>query len=194
MAGFVARWPCLDTTSLHEPAWPGASQVRGIYLRTRVACRKPGPRHLSQAAVAVARTAPAGLVPLDDLGEPDDGHDVVRADLAPVDLLEEVNRLLRAPEFGVVVLDVTRGELPDPLYLDVVDHRREHLLARLVPESHRDPDELPAPVFHALVAEPDRRGLAAELELVDEDRGIEVQDVQGRGDPGAMVGREYTAD
>src|SRR5688572_33472473 len=45
------------------------------------------------------------LVALEDRGEADDGDRVVRAHLAAVDLLEEVNRLLDAAELRVVVLD-----------------------------------------------------------------------------------------
>ena len=67
---------------------------------------------------------------LDDLREADHGDGVVVVDRAAVDLREEVDRLLEAAELGVVVLDVARGELLDPLHLDVVDHRGEDLLAR----------------------------------------------------------------
>ena len=129
---------------------------------------------------------------LDHLREADHGHDVVGADLAPVDLLEEVDGVLDPAELGVVVLDVARGQLPHPLDLDVVDHGREDLLARLVAVADGDPDQLAAAVLHALVAEPDRRRLAATLELVHEDRGVEVEHVHGcRGAAGRRRASVY---
>src|SRR3954469_21198666 len=67
---------------------------------------------------------------LDDLREPHDRHGVVERHLTVVDLLEEVHELLRPAELGVVVLDVTRRQVLDPLDLHVVDHRMEELLAR----------------------------------------------------------------
>ena len=91
-------------------------------------------------------------------------------DRPAVDLLEELDLVLEPAELGVVVLDVAPRELADLLHLDVVDHRGEDLLARAVAEADRDPDDLAALVLVALVAEPDRRRLAAALELVDEDR------------------------
>src|SRR3954470_21808289 len=118
---------------------------------------------------------------LDDLRKTDDGDEILGRDLATVDLLEKVDRVLDAAELRVVVLDVAGRELAHPLYLDVVDHGREDLLARLMAVADRDPDKLPPAVLHALVAQPDRRGLAPALELVYEDRGVEVQDVQGQG-------------
>src|SRR6185436_13482476 len=90
-------------------------------------------------------------------------------------------RVVDPPELGIVMLDVARGQLPYALHLDIVDDGREDLLARLVAVSDRDPDELAAPVLHALVAQPDRGGLATALELVHEHRRVEVQDVQGQG-------------
>src|SRR5690348_928375 len=114
---------------------------------------------------------------LDDLREADHRHQVAGVDRAAVDLFEEVDLVLEAAELGVVVLDVAAGELVQALHLDVVDHRGEDLLARAVAEADRDPDHLAALVLVALVPEPDRRGLATALELVDEDRGIEVEHV-----------------
>src|SRR4051812_48913570 len=114
---------------------------------------------------------------LDDLGEADHRHQVVVGDRAAVDLLEEALGLLEAAKLGVVVLDVAAAELGDALDLDVVDHRGEDLLARAVAEADRDPDDLAALVLVALVAEPDRRRLAAALQLVDEDGRIEVEDI-----------------
>src|SRR5215216_6192220 len=77
-------------------------------------------------AVAELRTRP-----FDDLGEADHGDRVLVADRPRVDLLEEVHRLVAPPELRVVVLDVARRELLDPLDLDVVDHGGGDLLARL---------------------------------------------------------------
>src|SRR5256884_2762438 len=119
------------------------------------------------------------LGPLEDRREADDRDDVVLRDLAAVDLLEEVHGLLEAAELRVVVLDVPRRELPHPLDLDGVDHRLEDLLARRVLEAHGDQDHVPLAVLGALVAEADRRGLAPALELIDEHRRVEVQDVHG---------------
>src|SRR5690349_15328199 len=114
---------------------------------------------------------------LDDLREADHGDQIVLGDRAAVELLEELDRLLEAAELGVVVLDVAARELAGPLHLDLVDHRREDLLARAVAEPDRDPDDLATLVLVALVPKPDRRRLAASLQLVDEDRGVEVEDV-----------------
>src|SRR2546423_10680671 len=67
---------------------------------------------------------------VDDLREAHDGDGVVERHLAAVDLLEEVDHLLGAPELRVVVLDVARRELLYALDLDLVDDRLEDLLAR----------------------------------------------------------------
>src|SRR5215218_3548922 len=125
-------------------------------------------------SLAVAQVGARGL---DDLREADHRDEVARVDRAAVDLLEEVDLVLEAAELGVVVLDVPARELIQPLYLDVVDHRGEDLLPRTVAKTDRDPDDLAALVLVALVAEPDRRGLAPALQLVDEDRRVKVQDV-----------------
>src|SRR5690348_7201482 len=114
---------------------------------------------------------------LDDLREADHGDDVAGGDRATVDLLEEVDLVLEPAKLRVVVLDVAARELVQPLHLDLVDHRGEDLLPRAVAEADRDPDDLAALVLVALVAEPDRRGLAAALQLIDEDRRVEVQNV-----------------
>src|SRR5690349_4203775 len=114
---------------------------------------------------------------LDDLREADHGHQIVLGHRAAVDLLEEAELLLEAAELRVVVLDVAPGQLAGPLHIDVVDHGGEDLLPRAVAEADGDPDDLAALVLVALVAEPDGRALAAALELVDEDRGIEVENV-----------------
>src|SRR3954453_12386927 len=124
---------------------------------------------------------------LDDLREADHRHLVVLGYRAAVDLLEEAGLLLEAAELGIVVLDVAPAEVAGALDLDVVDHRGEDLLPLAVAEADRDPDDLTALVLVALVAEADRRGLAAALELVDEDRRVEVQDVGAAPHGGASV-------
>jgi hypothetical protein len=98
---------------------------------------------------------------------------------------EIVSTVVEPPELRVVVLDVARREVLDPLHLDVVDHRREDLLARAVPVADRDPDHLAAVVLARLVPEPDRRGLPSPFELIDEDRRIEVEDVERAHPSGA---------
>src|SRR5690606_27925686 len=117
---------------------------------------------------------------LDDLGEADDRDDVLVGDLAAVDLLEEVPHLLVAPELRVVVLDVPGRQLAEALDLDLVDDGLEDLLPRGVPVADR---HQPRRVLAALVrlgAEPDGRGLAAGLELVGEDAGVEVEALHER--------------
>ena len=72
------------------------------------------PESVRPAAVLVLRAADAAQAVLqvrrvlDDLGEADDGDRVLERDVAPVDLLHEVDELLGAAELGVVVLDVAR--------------------------------------------------------------------------------------
>src|SRR3954465_5493388 len=111
----------------------------------------------------------------DDLREPHDRDDVLHRHLLAVDLLEEVDHLLVAAELGVVVLDVAGRQVADALDLDLVDDRVEDLLARrvLVPDGHHH--RLVLLVLVRLVAQADRRRLATPLELVGEDRGVEVQ-------------------
>src|SRR5205814_10051392 len=114
-----------------------------------------------------------------DLREADHGDCVVVADRAAVDLLQEVDLLVQAAELGVVVLDVAWREVAYALDLDRVDDRVEDALARRVLVADRDHDHLALAVLVALVAQADGRRLAAALELVDEDRRIEVQDEHG---------------
>src|SRR5262245_13361158 len=80
----------------------------------------------------------------------------------------------------MVVLDVAPRQLLDLLGLDAVDHGLEDLLPRRVLEPDRDHHHLALAVLLALVAEPDGRGLAALLQLIDEDRGVEVEDEHDR--------------
>src|SRR3954470_8520458 len=117
---------------------------------------------------------------LQDRREAHDRHELVELHLAAVDLLEEVHGLVDAAELGVVVLDVARGKVRDALHVDRVDHGVEDLLPRRVLEADRDHHHVALLVLGALVAEPDRGGLAAALELVDEDRRVEVEDVHRR--------------
>src|SRR5260221_12647811 len=97
---------------------------------------------------------------LDDLGEADHRDDVVGANGAAIDLLEELDLVLQPAELRVVVLDVARRDVADPLHLDVVDHRGEDFLARAVTDANRDPDDLTTLVLAALVADSERAGLA----------------------------------
>src|SRR4029078_6322408 len=129
-----------------------------------------------RAAAARRGVVQVGRV-LDDLREADHGDGVLQRHLAAVDLLEEVDQLVRAAELGVVVLDLARGEVLDALDLDVVDDRVEELLARRVLVAHGDQDELVLAVLVPLVAQADRRRLAAPLHLVREDGRIEVEDL-----------------
>jgi hypothetical protein len=124
---------------------------------------------------------------LDDLREADHGDDVVGADGAAVDLFEELDLVLEPAKLRVVVLDVARREIADLLHLDVVDHRGEDFLARAVTETDGNPDHLATLVLAGLVAEPDRRRLATSLELVDENRGVEVEHVDPAAHGGASV-------
>src|SRR5215213_9479777 len=132
--------------------------------------RRASPAARTSASVLQAADAEAPLGELrrvlDDLREAHDGHDVVVGDLPPVDLLEEVLHLLVAAELGVVVLDVAGRQLTELLDLDLVDHGLEDLLAGRVLVPDRDHDGLVLLVLVRLVAEADRGGLAAALELV----------------------------
>src|SRR3954454_2199064 len=112
-----------------------------------------------------------------DLAEAHDGDDVVGRHRSPVDLLEEVLHLVLAAELGVVVLDVARREVLETLDLDLIDDRLEDLLSRRVLVADRHQHGLVLLVLVGLVAEPDRGRLAAALELVGEDRRVEVQDL-----------------
>src|SRR6187551_1832594 len=134
--------------------------------------------------LSVAEVRPRGL---DDLREADHRDYVVGTDGPAVDLLEELDLVLEPAELRVVVLDVARREGVDPLHLDVVDHRGEDFLARAVAEADRDPDHLAALVLAGLVTKPDRCGLATALQLVDENRGIEVEHVDAAAHGGASV-------
>jgi hypothetical protein len=93
-----------------------------------------------------------------------------------------VDELLGAAELGVVVLDLARRQVLDPLDLDAVDHRVKELLARRVLVADRDQDDLVLPVLVALVAQADGRGLAPALHLVGEHRRVEVEDLHGAAD------------
>src|SRR5262249_2293317 len=113
--------------------------------------------------------------------EANDGDRLVRADLAPVDLPHEAEGLVDPAKLGVVVLDVAWGKVGGPLDLDVVDDRGEQLLAWAVLVADGHPRELAALVLARLVAEPDRRGLAATAQLIGERRREEVESVKAVG-------------
>src|SRR4051794_24007393 len=103
------------------------------------------------------------------------------ADRAAVDLLEEVDLLVEAAELGVVVLDVARRQVANALDLDRVHHRLEDALARRVLVADRDEHDLALLVLVRLVAEANRRCLAALAQLVDEQGRVEVEDEHGAG-------------
>src|SRR5215208_5528950 len=110
------------------------------------------------------------------LTRPGGSHALLDLGRAVRDLREEVHHLVEPAELGVVVLDVARGQLGYALDLDRVDHGLEDLLAWRVLEADGDQDDLALAVLLALVAQPDRGRLAAPLELIDEDRRVEVED------------------
>src|SRR4051812_14697619 len=139
---------------------------------------RPGDRLVLRAADAQPRVGDVRRV-LDDLREAHDGDDVLHRHLTPVDLLEEMDHLVVPAELGVVVLDVPRRQVLDPLDVDLVDDRLEDLLARRVLIADRHQHGLVLLVLVRLVAEADRRCLAPPLELVGEDRRVEVQDLHG---------------
>src|SRR3954465_6887216 len=143
---------------------------------------RSGERLVLRAADAQPRVGDVRRV-LDDLREAHDGDDVLHRHLAPVDLLEEVDHLVVAAELGVVVLDVPRRQVLDPLDVDLVDDRIEDLLARRVLIADRPQHGLVLLVLVRLVAEAVRRRLAPPLELVGEDRRVEVQDLHGGQHP-----------
>ena len=101
-------------------------------------------------------------------------------DLAVVELAQEVRHLLGAADLRVVVLDLARRELVEPLHLDLVDHRVEDVLARAVAGADEHRDDHPLLVLARLVAEPDRRGLAVRAELGLDDRRVEVEGEGGQ--------------
>src|ERR1051325_8953316 len=72
----------------------------GVRGRVRVVRRRAAPTG------AVRRADPEGLAP--DLGEADQRHDLVVADLAVVELAQEASHLLRAADLRVVVFDLAR--------------------------------------------------------------------------------------
>ena len=93
-----------------------------------------------------------------------------------------MRHLLGVADLGVVVLDLTRRELPERLHLDLVDHGLEDLVARAEAGPDEHLDDHPLPVLRGLVSKPYRRGLAVAPQLVGDDRGIEVEGVHRLGE------------
>src|SRR5581483_4274603 len=131
-------------------------------------------------ALVLGRSQPVNAISdarpvLDDLREPHHSHGVLQLHLAPVDLLQEVHHLIDSPELGIVVLDVPRREVPDPLDLDLINHRVEDLLPRRMLVADRDQDAVVLAVLVGFVAQTDRRRLAAAPQLVGENRRVEIE-------------------
>src|SRR4051812_41394234 len=112
-----------------------------------------------------------------DLREADHGHEVVRPDLAVVELAQEVGHLVVAADLRVVVLDLPRRQLAERLHLDLVDHRVEDVLTRAEADAAEDAHHHALLVLAGLVAEPDRGRLSARPELVGDERRVEVEGV-----------------
>ena len=91
------------------------------------------------------------IVP-DDLREADHGDGVLLGDVAVVELAEEADELLDAADLRVVVLDLARRELAEPLDLDLVDDGVEDLLALAVAQPDEHGDDHPLAVLARLVA------------------------------------------
>ena len=83
--------------------------------------------------------------------------------------------------FRVVVLDLARRQLAEALGLDLVDHRVEDVLARAEAHAAEHPDDHPLLVLARLIAEPDRRRLAAAAQLLGDHRRVEVERVHDWG-------------
>src|ERR1700751_3768034 len=86
-------------------AWTWRVQAR----RPQAAARVPVWRSVVGAEPVDAVPQPGRV--LNDLRDAHDRYGVFERDLAAVDLLQEVDRLVDAPELRIVVLDVTRREL-----------------------------------------------------------------------------------
>ena len=112
---------------------------------------------------------------------------------AGVDAVANAVKVTLGPKGRYVVLDVARRQVCHPLHVHGVDHCVEDLLSRRVLEPDRHHHHVALLVLGALVAEPDRRCLTASLQLVYEDRRIEVEDVHGGGDYLSAVKRDSAA-
>src|SRR3954447_5630951 len=112
-----------------------------------------------------------------DLREADYGHEVVRPDLAVVELAQEVGHLVVAADLRVVVLDLPRRELAERLDLDLVDHCVEDVLARAEAHPAEDAHDHALLVLARLVAEPDRGRLPSGPKLVGHQGRVEVERV-----------------
>src|SRR5438874_8400546 len=148
------RGSARSSPSSAKPAAPSSAR------RPRSAPRSEGRESVR------ARTGSSGS----DFREADQRDDLVLADLAVVELPQEGGELLGPPDLGVVVLDVARRELSERLHLYLVDHGVEDLLARSVARPDEHLDDHPFLVLPGLVAETDRRRLAARAQLVGHDR------------------------
>src|SRR5262249_18339496 len=145
---------------------------------------------ISDDGIETTGTGAAGAgLSRSNLGKANQRDDLVRRDLAVVELPEEDRELLRAPHLRVVVLDVPRRELTERRRLDLVDDRVEHLLARPVARADEHLHDHPFLVLPGLVPQADRRRLAARTQLVGHDRRIEVEGVHQRRRPTAPEAR-----
>src|ERR1039458_1291182 len=154
-----------------------ASDRRSV--RTPLRAAPSAARSILGAADALHRLGHAGGL-VQDLREPHDRDDILHRDRPPVDLFEKVDEFLVAAELGVVVLDVARGEVGEAHHLDLVDDRFEDPFPRRVLVADRHEHRLVLAVLARLVAEPDRRRLAAPQELVGEDGRVEVENLHYR--------------
>src|ERR1700731_5175512 len=146
----AARWPSSEARRRDLALSGGECQLQPQYIEDSAPLAgnwqskhatanywRPVAASVLGAAEALHRLGHAGRL-VDDLREAHDGDGVVHRHGPAIDLFEEVDELLGAPELGVVVLDVARGEVGDLHHLDLVDHRFEDPFARRVLEADRD--------------------------------------------------------
>src|SRR4029079_3915472 len=110
---------------------------RAVLLRIRGRVRSV--RRRPQACGSLWRAYPQAR-PLGpgDLGEADERDDVLFRDVAVVEMAKEARHVLGPADLRVVVLDLPRRELHEPLHLDLVDDGVEDLLARPVALADED--------------------------------------------------------
>src|SRR5688500_3978126 len=113
---------------------------------------RPCPARFSRAGNA--NRSPEGA--LANRREADQRDDVLFGHVTVVQLAEEAGELLRPPDLGIVVFDLTGRELRHALDLDLVDHRVEDPLARAVARPAQHGHDHALLVLAGLVAEPDR--------------------------------------